>query len=1461
MENCENLVNKLEYIPVECICVLTNDELVWKKSTGKKPIVGDITNKLVNINLNDYFKDKYIKIPKKKWDFSVKLNIHSYIYYNKSVYKLAILKDFTNNYVFVDRNINLIKECIKKFKNSSSYTAKLTHTPSSNSSYVVPSSSLSAKNQSSKNITFYKTNLEWSILSGNKNAVTLLEQKIKEEKKLTIDEYNKLKDTDKIDWDNLSLNENAIKLLEENKNKIEWALLSMNKGAIKLIKEKIEKESKLSDDEYNKLKISDKIDWSMLSGNLNAIDLLKQNLNKINWDVLSSNPNAIELLKNKIEFNKTQKANLQYHQEINWEKLSGNENAIDLLKTNLTKINWKVLSQNKNGIKLLEENLHEIRWEELCQNENAIKLLEENKDKINWALLSMNKSAVKLIEEKIKEENKLSDDEYNKLKFFDKIDWNLLSGNPNAIKLLEENKDKINWDILSKNKNAIELLKKNPEKISWDYLSENENVLKLFYDNLNSSSNSDKKAGITPPNQSPRKQSPGNKSPMGAKQSPGNKSPMGAKQSPGNKSPMGTKQSPGNKSPMGTKQSPGNKSPMGVKQSPGNKSPMGTKQSPGNKSPMGTKLFTTFADSIIDNISNYTNININKSIKSIVDNIYNNNTDVFINNLESLISESKIEIFNDNIKNCFIKLKKDLDKINSENSWLELKKVDYKNILSLFEIIGYINTDVKLNINILGYDDVFIKSIPSEKTLMEYSETYMKLDNDLPFNNTILPNLDYLDFNTYHLYPNNSTTRKDILLKSLFNRIHKLKISGINKYFFSNNYSEEKTILREINEYLIFSYKYNKCIPKYFSFNVNNIITNNLHKKFIVELGIILEILNIMMANNLPKKIEFLNDNLVNKLNLNNIYETNYSTLQSVIVNNYYMRKNGFNNLVDLNYDGPFYLSCLDINKFLYNFDEIKYRDIVSSKLLKIEKEYKNYGISPFSKNLNIGLTNLINDTYILSNTIKHRLLQMYLYLDSKVNPYKNTIYTFHGTQNLLNSDVLTAFLSTSANINIAFLYSILDAFTSKNVNGYVYIFKIDSGMPYIRFNDNLSQILLLPGTQIIQKKTVLIPNSHITYIFCEIKFDKDNEKLVFEKIKNNTTRFKMQKLKFNYTKIIELSLTDRFESEYLFEEGIVENLFNNKTPFQRDYLFKLHKTIFCNLGAEIMNYVHSDYNYNNKPYYFQFKYNIHQLLVNLIYNDLCPENCVKYKILDFPEEPIFYVGWDYDSKFKSARNNIDFKYPIELLICDLLFDNKDFLENNNYIVSDTKIVKKVWFKTCGLFNGNGIQYINSDKDIKWNTDNIEKNNYLEDFKNNYDIFYKKIKDYIDSNKLDILFKTFIELIEKCIISLEINEKNDLIEMIKLLQKYINIRLTAIINLKTGGLVPVQSFQSYQSYNKSLKNTNNLLKMTNKQSKIISNSPKNITKIEEVNQKLYEKYGYSEVITLSLKEFKKKIKL
>ena len=54
-------------------------------------------------------------------------------------------------------------------------------------------------------------NLDWSFLSGNPNAIDLLE-----------------KNQDKIDWNWLSINPNAIHLLEKNQDKIDWGFLSLN---------------------------------------------------------------------------------------------------------------------------------------------------------------------------------------------------------------------------------------------------------------------------------------------------------------------------------------------------------------------------------------------------------------------------------------------------------------------------------------------------------------------------------------------------------------------------------------------------------------------------------------------------------------------------------------------------------------------------------------------------------------------------------------------------------------------------------------------------------------------------------------------------------------------------------------------------------------------------------------------------------------------------------------------------------------------------------------------------------------------------------------------------------------------------------------------------------------------------------------------------------------------------------
>jgi len=264
--------------------------------------------------------------------------------------------------------------------------------------------------------------IDWRVLSGNPNAINLLEQ-----------------NQDKIDWSRLSQNPNAIDLLEANQDKIDWRKLSRNPNAIHLL-------------EANQ----DKIHWKWLSTNPNAIHLLEANqdkLSRISWLGLSSNPNAINLLE----------AN---QDKIHWKVLSHNPNAIRLLEQNKGKIYWMGLLYNPNAIRLLEQNQDKIYWGVLSQNPNAIHLLEANQDKIDWTELSGNPKAIHLLEANQ-----------------DKIDWERLSGNPNAIHLLEANQDKISWWRLSYNPNAIHLLKANQDKIDWIELSGNPNVIQ-FIDNI-----------------------------------------------------------------------------------------------------------------------------------------------------------------------------------------------------------------------------------------------------------------------------------------------------------------------------------------------------------------------------------------------------------------------------------------------------------------------------------------------------------------------------------------------------------------------------------------------------------------------------------------------------------------------------------------------------------------------------------------------------------------------------------------------------------------------------------------------------------------------------------------------------------------------------------------------------------------------------------------------------------------
>ena len=110
-------------------------------------------------------------------------------------------------------------------------------------------------------------------MSGNKNAIDLIQDKIKQENNLTERQYNNLRNQYKIDWSSLSINQNAIDILKENIDKIDWHMLSENVNAIDILHDNL-----------------DKVNWYELSRNKSAIDILRNNQDKIDWYSLSANP-------------------------------------------------------------------------------------------------------------------------------------------------------------------------------------------------------------------------------------------------------------------------------------------------------------------------------------------------------------------------------------------------------------------------------------------------------------------------------------------------------------------------------------------------------------------------------------------------------------------------------------------------------------------------------------------------------------------------------------------------------------------------------------------------------------------------------------------------------------------------------------------------------------------------------------------------------------------------------------------------------------------------------------------------------------------------------------------------------------------------------------------------------------------------------------------------------------------
>jgi hypothetical protein len=238
---------------------------------------------------------------------------------------------------------------------------------------------------------------------------------------------------DKLEKDTLSSNINAIDFLIESPHLISWSNLSGNPKAIQLLEEKYKEENKLSKEELASMPRDNKIDWRTLSGNPEATELIKAKyskemlspeetaalplFDKLDWRVLSSNPCAMDILK--LPENRF---------KIDWVQLSNNYNpeAEVLLRApeNIQGTTWNP-KPVWNAVKL---NHDPIDLQGKTAEQDDIGYV--NSKIRGWSNLSLDPAAIKLLIKRIAHEEALPADELKKITRINKINWSFITKNP-----------------------------------------------------------------------------------------------------------------------------------------------------------------------------------------------------------------------------------------------------------------------------------------------------------------------------------------------------------------------------------------------------------------------------------------------------------------------------------------------------------------------------------------------------------------------------------------------------------------------------------------------------------------------------------------------------------------------------------------------------------------------------------------------------------------------------------------------------------------------------------------------------------------------------------------------------------------------------------------------------------------------------------------------------------------------
>jgi hypothetical protein len=746
-----------------------------------------------------------------------------------------------------------------------------------------------------------------------------------------------------------------------------------------------------------------------------------------------------------------------------------------------------------------------------------------------------------------------------------------------------------------------------------------------------------------------------------------------------------------------------------------------------------------------------------------------NYTETKLNDLfvETELDAIYLTYFKDYIKSC---------------SQIEKKQsIDFDTVCKHIRIILNLLRVGNSESTIALYDDKFLDDLRSSG----YASKNI-VENKLPLSYSHMNLYNYTDIVSGYNAIDIADT-KTILLNYIFNRIYVFQYNDMYDNIIEL-YPESRILIDSLDDIGTLIKKNNKIVPKYFAHSYqDDTETNN-------KLNYITAFLT-EFASDIVSNIEIIEPKSADKITeleqkIPSIKRNECYDLATILYHNTIFNSNNINTPIVGPFDGTVNRSTVNAFQYLFKLIDFQAYNLDIGTIHRIQSNYKNDGRLPLSKNLNIELSNLILDpNFTLSSSVKRRLIIMLISMQARTKEihYTKSLFLFHGTSNKLNSDLLTSFLSTTFNIDTAVHYSY------NNANPHIYIFRINSNnIKYINFNDGLHQVLLLPGTKIIEQCTLKYHN--YTFIVCDLEITNNIYLLnILNNIQTYTSRYTIK----DYLLTVK-NYTDDYIKVVSYNPANLDFL----SPFRNSNYINItddNKYLTCELLAETSLV-------NNL--FLNLKYSIHQLIINNIYSYFMNDKIINYNFIYFnlniTTDNNILVGWEYDSSLKSTLSNPNYKYDYDFLIIDLLCNNFDLANNLSYLLTTDNKVKKVWFKTTGIFNGVACQTITEDdsKNIAELTAKFKKdiNTIIETniiFNNNKtDItpFVNKYMNLIHQFKTDKILDKIITSFEYFIdnvlnIPHTSEEYRQLKIFIEIIKRYFNAKVDYMLSLDRTDLI------------------------------------------------------------------------